>query len=471
MGDRIWKMTHALNPALVPIDVPFDMPAPPAGVEFDKSLLETPVTKITKLANGVQVASEDGGGLISSVAVFVDAGSRLEGSEYMGCTHFMQHLAFKSTASRSHLRLVRDLENIGANTSAMSSRENIMYAGEVLKSNTGPLMEILADTVLEPLVPDEEIDLCRAQIQHELGELENNPQALVLEAVQTAAYSGRTLGAPLLCPPRSLQTVDADTVLDFHASYFTPGRIVISGTGIAHDELVALAEANFGAREAGAPSAPAPKAVYTGGEFRFGGDADTDMVTLAVGLQGVSWSDADLIPACVLHSLMGGGGSFSAGGPGKGMHSRLYRQVLNRYHWVQSATAFNMCYNDSGIFGIHGQCEASQASDLVSVFVDQLQGMAGTLEAEDVMRAKNATKSAVLMNLEQRIIASEDIGRQVMAYGKRQPTPQVCAEIDKVSAADLQRVAKKMLASPVSISAHGNPFYLPRYDDVASKFK
>jgi len=341
----LWKFAHAWNPTQIPLSEAF--PLPPSNVEFDKSLLAPPKTTLTQLSNGVKVASEDGGGHIGGVGVFVDAGSRLEGNQYMGATHFLQHLAFKSTSSRSHLRLVRDIENIGANTTAVASRENIMYSGEALRSKSALLLEILADTVLDPKFSDEELSAARTQIKNELDDLNKRPEALVLEAIHTAAYAGQSLGSPLLCPPRKLAAVDAETLLDFQANYWTPSRIVIAGSGVNHDDLVKQAEALFGSLPTKSAAA-VPKAVYKGGEFRFGGDAEVELTTVAVALEGVSWSDSELYAACVLHTLMGGGGSFSAGGPGKGMHSRLYRNVLNQYHWVESATAFNTCYSDSG---------------------------------------------------------------------------------------------------------------------------
>eukprot|EP00494_Astrolonche_serrata_P007884 UN07918 len=111
----------------------------------------------------------------------------------------------------------------------------------------------------------------------------------------------------------------------------------------------------------------------------------------------------------VLQMLMGGGGSFSVGGPGKGMHSRLYLRVLNKYDQIESFSAFNSIYNDSGLFGIHAATSPDFASTAVDLAAGELLEVAtpGKVTHEQLDRAKEATKAAVLMNLESRIVASE----------------------------------------------------------------
>merc|ERR1719420_2513191 len=138
-----------------------------------------------------------------------------------------------------------------------------------------------------------------------------------------------------------------------------------------------------------------------------------------MGFEGPSSVEDDFYEAALLSSLLGGGSSFSAGGPGKGMYSRLYLQVLNQHHWVQNATALNSPYTDSGLFGIFGSSMGADAPALVQVLADQLAKMAGPVTDEELSRAKAMTKSSVLMNLESQAILLEDLGKQVLCYGKR----------------------------------------------------
>lgn len=463
--DFLWKYLHNLKPETVSLTEP--MPGLPA-IPVNPVPAAFP-TLTTTLSNGVQVASEDAAGLGTSLGVFVDMGSRLEDIPNSGSSHFLQHLAFKSTANRSHQRLVRDVENIGANTAAIAGRENIIYSGESLRMNAPHLLEIMADSILNSSITNAEFEQVRSQVKSEIEEVEKNAQTLVLEHLHSAAYS-TGIGAPLLCPSYNIGALSRDAVLDFRQRNLLPGRIVVSASGMPHDELVALTENLFGGLTGSNARAAYPKSEYKGGDARLGSAASPDTTTVALGFEGVSWKDEDLLAVCTLHTLMGGGGSFSAGGPGKGMYSRLYRNVLNRYEWVQSATAFNTAYSDSGLFGIVAQSDPAHAGDLVAVMCRELAGMATTIDDADLARAKNQTRSSVLMNLESRAVSFEDIGRQMLAYGKREGPKSLCDKIAALTPADIKRVAAKMVATPVSVSAHGDLSFLPRYDEIARQF-
>lgn len=121
----------------------------------------------------------------------------------------------------------------------------------------------------------------------------------------------------------------------------------------------------------------------------------------------------------VLLYMMGGGGSFSAGGPGKGMHSRLYLNVLTRYNWVQNFSAVNTAFEDRCLAGVYGAAPSEYAGKLVDIMVKELQSLATTVSEEELERAKTAAVGSVLMTLEGKAVVAEDIGKQILTYGHR----------------------------------------------------
>lgn len=131
--------------------------------------------------------------------------------------------------------------------------------------------------------------------------------------------------------------------------------------------------------------------------------------------------------------MMGGGGSFSAGGPGKGMYTRLYTNVLNRYHWMYSATAYNHAYMDTGLFCIHASAPPSHVRSMVEVITKELVAMASAPTGQELRRAKTQLQSMLLMNLESRPVVFEDIGRQVLATGQRKKTQHFISSIGMLS--------------------------------------
>lgn len=150
-------------------------------------------------------------------------------------------------------------------------------------------------------------------------------------------------------------------------------------------------------------------------------------------MEGCSHQDPDFVASCVLNLMMGGGGSFSAGGPGKGMYTRLYTNVLNRHHWMYSATAFNHAYADSGVFCIHASAPPQSVRQMVEVITRELVAMSTMPPgAEELRRAKTQLQSMLLMNLEARPVVFEDIGRQVLATGIRKRPEQFIEAIGKL---------------------------------------
>ena len=192
-----------------------------------------------------------------------------------------------------------------------------------------------------------------------------------------------------------------------------------------------------------------------------------ELVHFVLGLESFSHQDEnDFIPICVLNMVMGGGGSFSAGGPGKGMYTRLYTNVLNRYHWMYSATAYNHAYSDSGLFCIQASAHPSQLRDLINVIIGETINMRRPTSTEELRRAKTQLKSMLLMNLEARPVMFEDIGRQVLANGHRKSAHYFIDQIDRVTDDDIRRVATKILRSRASVAALGDLKQLPPLEDI-----
>jgi len=302
----------------------------------------------------------------------------------------------------------------------------------------------------------------------ELDEAAKNPTQYLQDLSHTAAFgSGAPLGKPLACPKRNFGAVSPEVLGAFVSEQYSPSRMVLAAAGYDHDELVALASKTLGKLPAGPAQTVAPS-VYTGGEIR---ESSMDELThFALSFKAPGWKDKDLVPICVLNALMGGGASFSAGGPGKGMYTRLYQNILNKYAFVYSASVFSAFYNDAGIFGVYGATSPDCTGQLVAAVCTEMKKMATSISDVELSRAKNQLKSSLLMNLESRAILFEDIGRQVLTYGERTPPETLVAQIEAVTAADLVGVAKAMLKMPPSIAVYGDTTAVPRYDVIAAQF-
>ncbi|KAL6140793.1 hypothetical protein ACLB2K_059086 [Fragaria x ananassa] len=443
---------------------------PLAGVNLPPPLpdyVEPSKTKITKLSNGVRIASETSPSPAASIGVYVNCGSIYETPVTSGASHLLERLAFKSTTNRSQLRVVREVEAIGGHIGASCSREQMGYTFDALKTYVPQMVELLVDAVRNPAFLEWEVNEELTKIRADIVELSKNPQGLLLEKIHSTGFTG-ALRNPLMASEEALQRLNGDILEEFVAENYTAPRIVLAASGVDHEELLSIAEPLL----SDLPSVPLvgePTSQYVGGEYRTQGDTkDEAHIALAFEVPGGWRQEKEAIILTVLQLLMGGGGSFSAGGPGKGMHSRLYLRVLNHHQEIQSFTAFNSLFNESGLFGIYASTGSAFASEAVEIAAKELLSIATPGQVTDVelKRAKEATKAAVLMNLESRVIASEDIGRQVLTYGERKPVEHFLKTVEGVTLKDITTAAQQIISSPLTMASYGNVVNVPSYDSV-----
>ncbi|XP_013106169.1 mitochondrial-processing peptidase subunit alpha [Stomoxys calcitrans] len=457
-----------------------------ANVEYAKPLEESSATKVTVLPNGLRVASEPRFGQFCTVGLVIDSGPRYEVAYPSGVSHFLEKLAFNSTTNFPNKdAILKELEKNGGICDCQSSRDTLIYAASIDSRAIESVTRLLADVTLRPTLQEEEVCLARRAIQFELETLGMRPEQepILMDMIHAAAYRENTLGLPKLCPAQNLDSINRDVLMNYLKYHHSPDRMVIAGVGVNHDELLQHVENYFvkdsaiwdteRIRLTGAQAVDTSVAQYTGGQRKeeceipiYAAAGLPELAHVVIGLEGCSHQDPDFVALCVLNIMMGGGGSFSAGGPGKGMYSRLYTNVLNRYHWMYSATAYNHAYADTGLFCIHASAPPNNVRDMVEVITRELVNMTSSPGREELSRSKIQLQSMLLMNLESRPVVFEDVGRQVLATGHRKRPEHFIDEIDKITAADIQRVAKRTLSSPVSMAARGDIASLPDIKEV-----
>ncbi|CAM0885407.1 unnamed protein product [Alopecurus aequalis] len=426
-------------------------------------------TRITTLPNGVRVASEDLPGPSACVGVFVSSGSIHESGQSAGVTHLLEKLAFKDTAHRSHQEIVREVEATGGNVGASASREQMVYSYDTLKAYVPQAVEVLLDSVRNPLFLQDEVDRQLALVREEVQEVQKNPEKFLQEVLNLVGYEG-AIANPLIAPEEALGIINADIIRKFYHENFTADRLVLAASGVDHQHLLDIAEPLLSDLHKGPPT-ETPKSTYTGGEFRQTAESDMSHVALAFEVPGGWLQEREATIMTVIQTLMGGGGSFSSGGPGKGMHSRLYLRVLTKYHDVQAFSAFSNVYDNSGLFGIYLTTPPDFVAKAVDVAIQELIAIATPGQEVELTRAKNSTISSVLMNLESRVIVAEDIGRQLLTYGCRKPIDYFLECMDELTLDDVTAFAQKLLSSQPTMASWGDVDKVPPYEFVSKRFQ
>ena len=426
--------------------------------------------RFSQLENGLRVVSVDKQGLVSQLGMFVNAGSRYEQPHELGVSHMVELMAYHSTAHLSHLRTIKTIETLGANASCQAGREHIMYHIETLRDQMPIMLPLLVGNTLFPRVLPWEVNKAHQYVASSSKKLREQPDKYIMELMYQTAYHNNSLGNKVLASQAALEYFNPDTIRAYMLKHFSMDRSAIVGVNVDHDELCkwamrAYAEytpiKNVKRDEA--------KPAYTGGSNMSEEESLAHSVHVAIGFGCEGWNSADLVPITVLQTLLGGGGAFSSGGPGKGMHSRLYTDVMQQHHMVENCVAFNEQHSDGGLFGLYLSGDAQDATQLVDIARTQLQGL-NKFTAEEVSRAKNALKGTIYTHSDNPRVLMEDIGRQLLMSGKVQTASDFAAQIEKVTEADLVRVAKKLTSQPVTYVVHGNTKFAPHPNAVQKAF-
>lgn len=364
--------------------------------------------------------------------------------------------------------------DLGGIVQCMATREHIIYFMDVMREKSEEALQLFAAAILKPKYTEEEILMGREMMSFLQYELPS--EMLIRDAIFMAAYKNSPLGLPYYNFSFESNANITKQKLDlFRSQFFRTGNFVLAGSGMSHTEFAAMANKAFSpylnqdvvSDEAKKPL-PLEDSVYVGGLYTETREMKEPFVKLAVAFEVGGWHSADLVTACVLQMFLGGGSSFSAGGPGKGMYSKLYTDVLNRYHWIESAQSFISVQNKVGLLGIDGSCEPADVQGLFRVLVDQLLQLSiHLIKPIELSRAKNMLKSSLMMQLESRIITCEDIAKQIGTYGIRESPESLCQKIDIVTAEDIRALVGKMTKNDVSVACMGSDTsQMPSYDVI-----
>lgn len=432
---------------------------------FRKSLLNINPTEVTQLSNGLHVCSEYIDTPTATIGLWINAGTRLENQQNNGVAHFLEHLVFKGTSNRSQHELEIEVENMGAHLNAYTSREQTVYYAKCFAKDVDRSMDILADILQNPLLDEGAIDRERHVILREMQEVETNLQEVIFDHLHAVAFQGTPLSYNILGPTENIKSISRTDLQDYIGKHYQPNQIYLSAAGgIDHAELVKLAEKHFGDMNTTHSSEiEYPPARYTGSLMNHRDDA-MGLAHIALAVEGCSWTNPDYFALMVANTLVGNW-SKSQGG-GKTLPSMLARK-MNDLGQAQSYMAFNTCYKDTGLWGIYGVTDP--ANDMVRIFTMAMQAewrrLFRAVSPGEVQRAKNMLKTMLLGQCDGTTAVCEDIGRQMLTYGRRIPLAEVDARIEAIDASVLKRVVGEYVydRDPVIIglgATEGMPDYI-----------
>ncbi|XP_022740308.1 probable mitochondrial-processing peptidase subunit beta, mitochondrial isoform X1 [Durio zibethinus] len=430
-------------------------------------ILTSPETKITTLPNGLRVATESTlSSHTATVGVWIDAGSRFETDETNGTAHFLEHMIFKGTEKRSARELEEEIENMGGHLNAYTSREQTTYYAKVMDKDVFKALDILADILQNSKFEEHRISRERDVILREMEEVEGQTEEVIFDHLHSTAFQYTPLGRTILGPADNIKTITKENLQNYIQTHYTAPRMVIAASGaVKHEEIVEQVKKLFTKLSSDPTTAsqlaekePAP---FTGSEVRIIND-DIPLAQFAVAFEGASWTDPDSTALMVMQAMLGSW-SKNAGG-GKHMGSELAQRVsINEI--AESMMAFNTNYKDTGLFGVYAVAKPDCLDDLAYAIMYEITKLACRVSEADVIRARNQLKSSLMLHIDGTSPVAEDIGRQLLTYGRRIPFAELLARIDAVDPSTVKRVANRFIYDrDIAIAAMGPIQGLPDYN-------
>lgn len=406
----------------------------------------------TVLPGGLRVVTEHVPGVRSAaVGVFVQVGSRDEAPELNGASHFLEHLLFKGTPTRTAMDISTAFDEVGGEFNAYTAREYTCYHARVLDEDLPMALDVLGDTLTSSLIEAEDVEAEREVILDEIAMHDDDPDDVVHNLFAETAWAGTPLALPIAGTAESIRALTRDQVEGYYRHHYRAGTVVVAVAGnVDHDDVVARVATAFAGRgflEAGdTPVGPrlaeSPRAFQQGEVFA---TRPFEQVNLVLGVQGLTRSDPRRLALSVLTSGLGGGPS-----------SRLFQEVRERRGLAYSVYAFGLGYSDAGMVGVSAGSLPGKADELLRVVREQVALVARDgLDDDEVERGKGQARGGLVLSLEDTGSRMTRLGEAELFQRRLRSVDEVLERIEAITPTDVRLLAQELFARPQTLATVG----------------
>ncbi len=386
----------------------------------------------TVLANGVRVVTEVMPHVRSvAVGVWIASGSRREAPEENGLTHFIEHMLFKGTETRSAEDIARSVDSIGGNLDAFTGKELVCFNTKVLDEHLPQAFDVLADLVLHPMFREEDIAREKGVILEELKMENDNPDYLVHEIFTSNFWKGHPLGRPILGTRDTIRRFHRGMVLDYYRRCYGPANMILTAAGnLTHERLVQLARRYFEPLPA-SDALPPDSAPATYAPISLRSKKSLEQVQVCLGVPSYPVRHADRFGCYVLNTLLGGG-----------MSSRLFQNIRERQGLAYAVFSELNPYRDTGCLSVYAGTSLATARKVVESVLREFTNLKSSpVTAEELRRAKDHLKGSLMLSLESTPSRMSNLARQEIYFGRFFSLDELVESVEKVTAEDLSRLA------------------------------
>jgi predicted Zn-dependent peptidase len=407
------------------------------------------------LPSGVRILTEHVPGSQSvSVSFSVAVGSRDETNNHFGSTHFLEHLLFKGTKTRTAMDIAVAFDSVGGSSNASTGKEHTSYYAKVQDKALPIAVEVIADMLTSSLIDETEFENERPVILEELAMNDDDPQDVVHEAFSTAVLGDHPLGRPIGGTIETITAVSRAAVWEHYQNNYRPQDLVVAAAGsVDHQELIKLVEQGLSVAgwDLGLQAKPVPRRLMNPAKISRGSKLNVihrpiSQVNIMVGSEGLYVDDPRRYAMGVLNTVLGGG-----------MSSRLFQEIREKRGLAYSVYSFNQGYSDAATFGLYAGCSPAKAKEVTELMIAELDKVAQNgITSEELALARGNISGSLALKFETNQARMSRLASAEIVAGEFMDLDETIERFEAVELSQVQALAQDLMKLPRSIVAVGD---------------
>ena len=405
-------------------------------------------------SSGLRIVTEEVPSVRSAaVGIWVNVGSRDEAPATAGASHFLEHLLFKGTTSRTALEISSSIESVGGEMNAFTSKEYTCFYARVIDTDLPMAIDVVSDLITSSIVTALDVDAERKVVLEEIAMRDDDPSDLVHDLFSDTYYGDTPIGRPILGTVDSIQGMSRNTVFNYYKKKYLPQDLVVAVAGnIKHKRVVAMVEEAFSRDNfLDVMAAPVirPNTVAKNSRQQSVGllYKKSEQAHMFYGMEGVARADDRRFAMGVLSAALGGG-----------MSSRLFQEIREKRGLAYSVYAYAQQFAGSGVLGFYAGCNPTKAIEVVEIIRSVVADVADNgMTHEEIERAKGAVRGSLVLSQEDTGSRMSRIGKNEIVYGQVMDFDDILKAISRVSAQDIREIASEFLVKTPTLALVG-PF-------------
>ena len=405
-------------------------------------------------SSGLRIVTEEVPSVRSAaVGIWVNVGSRDEAPATAGASHFLEHLLFKGTTSRTALEISSSIESVGGEMNAFTSKEYTCFYARVIDTDLPMAIEVVSDLITSSIVTALDVDAERKVVLEEIAMRDDDPSDLVHDLFSDTYYGDTPIGRPILGTIDSIKGMSRNTVFNYYKKKYQPQDLVVAVAGnIKHKRVVAMVEEALSrdnfldvlAAPVVRPNNPVKNSKQQSVGLMY---KKSEQAHMFYGMEGVARADDRRFSMGVLSAALGGG-----------MSSRLFQEIREKRGLAYSVYAYAQQFAGSGVLGFYAGCNPAKAIEVVEIIRSVLSDVADNgMTHEEIERAKGAVRGSLVLSQEDTGSRMSRIGKNEIVYGQVMDFDDILKAISRVSAEDIREIASEFLVKTPTLALVG-PF-------------